>query len=297
MSNKKENLIKVLKQELDQYRLEKDFFTSRYIPPVSRIEFLDRLKGWPHDSLVDEVRYFIREKALFALISRGRLRFLGVHVNYYDKNPEDPLSREISRLYKECLKMNSELGKMYDQYNLLLQSLFTDEEFSRLRKEAIEEIVQDIDEYMSILADGALIYNNDHGKIYFWAGYSVYQTNDGGYIIAGTKYSSEVKFLSQIVWLIKTDANGNKVWDRTFGGASTDIGYSVQPTNDGGYIVTGVTESFGSGEKEAWLIKTDAQGNEVWNKTFGRPYEEWARSVQQTTDGWIYYRGHYVILQ
>lgn len=187
MSNKKENLIKVLEEELNQYHLEKDFFTSRYIPPISRTEFLGRLKAWPHDSLVDEVKYFVRERALFSLISRGRLRFLGVHVNYCDQNPEDPLSTEISRLYKECLKMNSELGKIYDQYNLLLQSLFTDEEFNRLRKEAIKEIVQDIDEYMSALADGAPIYNDDHGKIDFRADYSVHQNNDGGYIIAGSK--------------------------------------------------------------------------------------------------------------
>lgn len=285
MSNNKEKLIKVLGQELNQYRSEKDFFTSRYAAPISRHELLSRLRGWPHDSLVDYIRHFIHERALHSLLARGRLRFWGEQIDIYDHDPVDPLSKEISRLFNVCLKAHSEMEKMYDQYNILLQSLLTDEEFSELRRDVIEEIMQDIKVYMSALANGASIYDNTLSIPGYSAGYSVHQTDDGGYIITGTRYSYEVRFLSQIVWLIKTDADGNKVWDRIFGGERTDIGYSVQPTRDGGYIIAGVTESFGSGGHEAWLIKTDAQGNEVWNRTFGGPNDDCARSVQQTNDG------------
>ncbi len=123
------------------------------------------------------------------------------------------------------------------------------------------------------------------GEPGYGVGHSVHQTSDGGYIITGSKYSSEPSLHSQMVWLIKTDPEGNKVWDRIFGGPRNDIGYSVQQTKDGGYIIVGSTESFGAGSSDAWLIKTDANGKEIWNRTFGGARADWGRSIQLTNDG------------
>jgi hypothetical protein len=125
-------------------------------------------------------------------------------------------------------------------------------------------------------------------------GYSVRQTTDGGYIIAGRRV---VDVVSTDLYLIKTDANGDLLWSKTYDFGRLEAGYSVQQTTDSGYIIVGSTYRPGpNGEYwYAYLIKTDALGNMLWSKIFGDggDYHSEAFSVQQTTDdgyiltGWI----------
>ena len=119
------------------------------------------------------------------------------------------------------------------------------------------------------------MFGNDGGR-------SVQQTTDGGYIISGTTNSFGAGNLD--FYLIKTDANGDTLWTKTYGGGANDGARSVKQTSDGGYIIVGDTYSFGAGGQDIYLIKTDTNGDTLWTKTIGGPNGEGGNSVLQTID-------------
>ena len=132
-------------------------------------------------------------------------------------------------------------------------------------------------------ADGDTVWSRAFGGERADWGTSVGRTMDGGYFVAGYTYSYGAG--GGDMWLVKTDATGNRIWDRTFGGAGRDDGYSAQQTLDGGYVIAGNTESYGAGDADMWLVKTDAAGDTVWTRSFGGTSGDYGRSVQQTRDG------------
>jgi hypothetical protein len=113
-------------------------------------------------------------------------------------------------------------------------------------------------------------------------GLSVRQTRDGGYIVAG--WTSSFGSAAQ-VYLIKTDSNGDSLWAKTYGGGHLEYGASVQQTSDGGYIIAGGTKSYGAGEYDVYLIKTDSTGGVQWTRTYGGIRNDVGDWVEQTSDG------------
>jgi hypothetical protein len=132
-------------------------------------------------------------------------------------------------------------------------------------------------------ASGTLQWTQRFGGPAFDNGNMVQPTTDGGYIIVGQTYSFGSG--SGDYWLIKTDASGTIVWDKTFGGPGLDEGKNVRQTSDGGFIITGDTDSFGAGSDDIYYIKTDANGEIVWSKVLGTPMKEASKMIEECPDG------------
>jgi hypothetical protein len=125
------------------------------------------------------------------------------------------------------------------------------------------------------------------------------QTSDGGYILGGSSWSgvsgdkSEESRGESDYWIVKLDAGGNKIWDRTFGGADTDILTTIHQTTDGGYIVGGTSWSGSGGDKthanmgdtDFWVLKLDADGNKLWDRTYGGDNRDFLYALLPTADG------------
>lgn len=132
----------------------------------------------------------------------------------------------------------------------------------------------------------------------FEVGNSVAVVADGGFVVTGETQSFGVSNSSD-VWLIRTNAQGKELWRRTFGGPDMDWGKTIVSTRDGGFVIVGYTQSYGSGQGDVWLVKTNAEGVEQWNATFGGSNDDYGNSVYQTADDgfmvvgetWSYGRG------
>lgn len=114
-------------------------------------------------------------------------------------------------------------------------------------------------------------------------GKSVLQLIDSSYVIAG--YTSSTGVGGYDIFLVKADKTGALLWQKTIGGADWDFAYSMEATADGGFIIAGTTYSYGRGNADGYVVKTDANGNVTWQKTYGGLNDDEFKSVIQTSDG------------
>ena len=132
------------------------------------------------------------------------------------------------------------------------------------------------------------------GSGHDWA-HSVQQTADGGYVLAGSTESNDGDVTGnhggQDFWIVKLKEDGELEWQRCLGGSSNDTASVVQQTIDGGYIVSGYTESNDGdvsgnrGNSDYWLVKLSSSGDLLWQKCLGGSDHDYSHSLQQTTDG------------
>ncbi len=125
--------------------------------------------------------------------------------------------------------------------------------------------------------------------------YSVQQTSDGGYVIAGNTRSNDGYiddyYGNGDCWIVKIDNLGNIQWKKSFGGTGGDVSKSIEQTTDGGFIVAGFSSSNdidvsgNHGYRDFWIIKLNNNGEIIWQKSLGGSNHDWANSIEQTNDG------------
>lgn len=124
-------------------------------------------------------------------------------------------------------------------------------------------------------------------RTFSWSSYDVaragIETHDGGLVIAG--YSKPFGAEKVDFQLVKLNSNGNILWSHTYGGEASDYGTSVIQTTDRGFALTGYTYSYGAGSADAWLLKTNTDGEVEWEHTYGETNEDIANTLIQTADG------------
>jgi len=131
---------------------------------------------------------------------------------------------------------------------------------------------------------------------------SIVQSNDGGFMVLGNTRSTDGDITGKNspdmdYWLLKLDANGEKVWDKIYGGSEDDKAANIAKTTDGGYIISGYTSSNdgdvseNAGFHDYWIVKIDGSGVIQWEKSWGFEGDDRGFRVIQTSDGGYFATG------
>ena len=170
-------------------------------------------------------------------------------------------------------------GQYYHVYNS--QAIAT--ALSNLNQISDRERSQTIESQLALTGGSGLIWSKTIGSSGSEGGRSVYETNDGGFIVCGYTYSFGEG--NADLFLIKTDSLGNVEWSNTYGGSGWEYGFSACQTVDGDFIATGYTTSSGAGLDDVYVIKTNASGDTLWTRTIGGTGVDIGKSVIEMDDG------------
>lgn len=132
---------------------------------------------------------------------------------------------------------------------------------------------------------GHVEWSKNYGSFNDQSGDFIQLTLDGGYIICGQSVESYTGFNK--LNLLKIDSDGDEIWNQSYGGNGDAYGYSVISLSDGSYLAIGMTRSLGELNGDAWLIKIDSDGNEIWNQSYGGNGTDIIRSIVLTDNGYL----------
>ncbi len=132
-------------------------------------------------------------------------------------------------------------------------------------------------------AAGNLVWSNAYGGAGWEYLFAVAETADGGFVAAG--YTTSTGAGSMDMYLLRVDAQGNLLWERTFGGAGIDVAQGVAVDSQGDLVLAGYTHSSGAGENDVFIVKTDAEGNELWSQVRGGEESDAAMDVLVDNQG------------
>jgi len=122
------------------------------------------------------------------------------------------------------------------------------------------------------------------------SGNSIHQTDDGGFIVAGSTWSFGAGDGDYCV--LKLDSSGDIEWQRAYGGEGLDFAHGIQVASDGGYIVVGRTETFGAGGTDCWILKLSHYGDIEWQRAYGGgDWDSCAAVVEDHNSGYVFVGG------
>ena len=132
-------------------------------------------------------------------------------------------------------------------------------------------------------AEGQELWSQTYGGEAQDNGWSIHEIEGGDFMLFGFTHSSGAGGLD--FYLIRTDPDGQVLWEATYGGEDDEYGWALSPTDDGGFVLAGQTESYGSGDIDGYLIKVDDSGELQWSQTYGGPDEDRLFSIDLCDDG------------
>lgn len=139
---------------------------------------------------------------------------------------------------------------------------------------------------LKINGDGVELENKRYGGPTGDSGDKITATQDGNYAILASTTSFGAGGFD--IWLIKIDGSGGELWNKTYGGSEDEEGKDIAELPDASLVMVGFTRTFGAGAKDAYIIKTDASGNEIWTQVHGENFQDVATNVISENDGIIY---------